>query len=138
MSHSTVLVVLRPDKSRAVTDVEHALELALAPFDENLEVRPYRKYIENWQDQYGNALKYRTENPARVKALDELNVTEVLSEYYEDEVHEETPEDGPVRYYSVSTYNPDSRWDWWVVGGRWKDRFPVAQEPLTDEQRNKI
>jgi hypothetical protein len=24
------------------------------------------------------------------------------------------------RAYSMSTYNPESMWDWWVIGGRWR------------------
>jgi hypothetical protein len=137
MSHSTVLVVLAPDAVKAAPDVNHALSLALARFDENLEVHPYRDYIEKWQDEYGNALKYRTRHSGKIKALDELDVAEVLSEYCGYQVFEDSPDDGPVRYYSMSTYNPDSRWDWYVIGGRWKDRFPY-RENLTPEQRSSL
>lgn len=31
------------------------------------------------------------------------------------------------RLYSDSTYNPESKWDWWVIGGRWSGYFNVAQ-----------
>lgn len=34
----------------------------------------------------------------------------------------------------ISQYNPDSKWDWWVVGGRWSDTFesvPNAGETFT-------
>lgn len=28
------------------------------------------------------------------------------------------------RAYEVSTYNPEAKWDWYSVGGRWSDYFP--------------
>uniref|UniRef100_UPI00052720DB hypothetical protein n=1 Tax=Streptomyces sp. NRRL F-6674 TaxID=1463877 RepID=UPI00052720DB len=27
------------------------------------------------------------------------------------------------RAYTVSTYNPKSKWDWWQIGGRWTGYF---------------
>lgn len=36
--------------------------------------------------------------------------------------------DGDGRAYTLSTYNPDSRWDWWTVGGRWTGYFRVRPE----------
>lgn len=27
------------------------------------------------------------------------------------------------RAYTWSRYNPDSKWDWWVIGGRWRNKF---------------
>jgi hypothetical protein len=42
---------------------------------------------------------------------------------------EDIGEDGEV----YSTYNPDSRWDWWVVGGRWEDVYRDSQcEPVAE------
>ena len=29
------------------------------------------------------------------------------------------------RIYDWTTYNPNSRWDWWVVGGRWTGYMPL-------------
>lgn len=29
------------------------------------------------------------------------------------------------RAYTLSTYNPDSKWDWYQIGGRWSGYFPV-------------
>lgn len=36
------------------------------------------------------------------------------------------------RAYTYSTYNPNSKWDWYQVGGRWSGYFPVKQ-PLDME-----
>lgn len=32
------------------------------------------------------------------------------------------------RAYTMSTYNPDSKWDWWSIGGRWLGYFPYQPE----------
>lgn len=37
------------------------------------------------------------------------------------------------RAYTLSTYNPDSKWDWYQVGGRWSGYFPVKQPLDLDE-----
>ena len=67
MSHFTCIVAIdgSVDSGQPLRD---AVEAALAPFDENIEVSPY---IDKTQ---GNVL---------------------------------------------TTYNPESQWDWWVIGGRW-------------------
>ena len=37
------------------------------------------------------------------------------------------PESG--RAYRMSTYNPESKWDYWSIGGRWSGYFIVKDEP---------
>lgn len=70
MSHFTVTVALAAD----VTDVNAALEAALAPFDENAEV--------------------------------------------------EEVEEGGETYW----HNPNAKWDWWTIGGRWRGRFLIQED----------
>lgn len=127
MSHFTVLVVLPPTPPDKVDD---ALNTALAPFDENLEVTPYKEYVTDWQADYESALAYFTENPKEKPAgLDELSAADVLSAYHGDDVHEESkPDSDVVMFYTWRTYNPQSKWDWWTVGGRWRDYFPVKYD----------
>ena len=36
------------------------------------------------------------------------------------------------RAYTWSTYSPDSKWDWYQIGGRWSGYFPVKQ-PIVSE-----
>ena len=33
----------------------------------------------------------------------------------------------------MSTYNPESKWDWWTVGGRWNGYFKPEWDPTKDE-----
>lgn len=52
---------------------------------------------------------------------------------------QEDPDDGErlhydaetERAYTWSTYNPDSKWDWWVIGGRWTGYFRL--KAVTDD-----
>lgn len=32
------------------------------------------------------------------------------------------------RAYTMSTYNPESKWDYWRIGGRWKDYFVYREQ----------
>jgi hypothetical protein len=124
MSHFSVVVCLPPMDADKVSD---ALDAVLAPYDENMVTEPYREYIEDAPKLWETALKWYSDNPDRKPAgLDELSIPAVLSDYRSTEVFEEHPADSPVAlYYSLSTYNPKSKWDWWTVGGRWGRYFPV-------------
>lgn len=35
----------------------------------------------------------------------------------------------------TSTYNPNSKWDWWVIGGRWSDSLPLKNGGYADFAR---
>jgi len=32
----------------------------------------------------------------------------------------------------MTTYNPDSKWDWWVIGGRWTGQLDADYDPRKD------
>lgn len=34
------------------------------------------------------------------------------------------------RAYSWTSYNPNSKWDWWLIGGRWRRHFLSVPEPM--------
>jgi len=42
----------------------------------------------------------------------------------DDRLHYEPETD---RAYTLSTYNPESKWDYWRIGGRWGDYFPAKE-----------
>jgi hypothetical protein len=115
MSHYTVLVAIDPtDPSRP------NLEAALAPFDENMEVEPYREYETGEPADY-----WSWEKTADVPEPTWAQVAEFHNAKYDDEpLHV----DDEGRAYTVSTYNPKSKWDWWSVGGRWTGWFQVRPE----------
>ena len=98
MSHFVVAVFHREDQD---------VNKLLAKYDENLMVEPYVRFTkeqaiqhckENWSDEY---LKGKS---------DEKLWSELAKRY--DNI---TDEDGNI----YTTYNPDSKWDWYQIGGRW-------------------
>lgn len=160
MSHFTVIVC---------TDGPDSLEKALAPFDENREVEPYRDYEEGGPTEcwlYG-ALKrasedfaagtgllpykpdeigwssssskkthaeQRQEQAADAKLFQSLpdpitwaDIAKVHNERYGDE-SDPILVDDEGRAYTMSTRNPDAKWDWYQVGGRRGGYFPYKQE----------
>lgn len=51
-------------------------------------------------------------------------VIELYKRYFDNESTEEMFYDEELdRMYTMSTYNPASQWDWYVIGGRWKGRL---------------
>lgn len=124
MSHFVVLVALAP-----TDDVDEALDKALAPFDEELEVEPYREYMDDGMAKYHRAVEYYNENPDQHGEWDDSDVIAVLSAYMGESV---AVDDG--RYYTLSTYSPRSKWDWYQVGGRWNKYFPYRAEAIMDDR----
>jgi len=121
MTHFTVTVC---------TEDPEKLEVALAPFSEELEVEPYKDYSvsdeptpeKQWDadDIYPDGIpdgltwqRYAADHNAHYKLTEDDNAGEYM---YVDE-------DG--KPYTMSTYNPKSRWDFWQVGGRWTGRYVI-------------
>lgn len=119
MSHYTVAVITK----------DGDYEKALAPFSEHLAVKPYIKktkadIINDLREQYAN-----TEKQAKEQNNDQLlyflrthydftSDNEALFQSYKkcnQEYGYTFDEDGN----QLTTYNPDSKWDWYSVGGRW-------------------
>lgn len=154
MSHSTVTVALPGHLPPEPEIIREALTAALEPFNENTEVERYvaatreqiiakgREEIAEFRDgRYAEYLKdpqaYREkfphaaeahfayldgtgENggfPAKLKWTDEQIHADALR--YEDE--DDIGPDGEI----YSTYNPQSKWDWYSIGGRWPEYWRV-------------
>lgn len=115
MSHFTVAVI---------TDKIENLESMLAPYDEDIEVEPYisetkEQLIKKGKERKERALKQKEEG----KELDKWDLRYINAQtdeelykevIYDDETYDEN---GNL----LSTYNPDSRWDWYSIGGRWRN-----------------
>lgn len=146
MSHSVVIVT--NTQKRSVGD-------QLAPFDENREVPAYdrecycvgqnarRRARELAQKQLGTSIdKLREEYWAmpeneRPKWSDHIKELVELEEKLEKEqpdYNKPDPDDNEdedschgTGFYK-STYNPDSKWDWYQVGGRWSGYFKIKPD----------
>lgn len=88
----------------------------LAPYSEHIQVEPY--FCEDdgeWILEWGRkeAAKKGIENPT----LEQMAAA-ISSEGEQYEVR-----DGKLGH--ISTYNPRSKWDWYLTGGRWTGYFPL-------------
>lgn len=115
MSHFSVVVCI---------DDPSKLEAALAPFDENLEVEAYRDYESGEPKDYWAVNRLREENGLNPDdaTLTWAQVAEAFNARYPDEGEPMlVAEDG--RAYTMSTRNPEAKWDYWRIGGRWGGYF---------------
>lgn len=134
MSHFTVLVI---------HEEHETLEYLLAPFDENVSVPRYKERAS--EENVQQAIKFFTENPTNLandnlplSILDDLTIAgksvaataTLLGSYVRsDSRMAGHDKDG---YFTWSTYNPQSKWDWYVVGGRWSNYFDLKPECVDD------
>ncbi len=102
MSHFSLAVFHYPGK---------CIDLLLEPFYEGAEVEKYVDYTRQEAIDYARANLRGYENASDDKCW------EVMA-------HEAkgTDEDGNI----YSTCNPDAKWDWWEIGGRWSGLLKVG------------
>lgn len=127
MSHFTVLVITK----------DGDYESALAPFDENLEVDPYiertrQQIIDELKERYKKSLEkedsYITKYYADVDWNNDDSIIAAYRDFHDDEDFDEQGNE-------LSTYNPDSQWDWYSLGGRWNGSLKLkAPTNLTAEE----
>lgn len=146
----------------------------LAPFDENLEVDPYRKYVEDdkpgdywWvrsmrrgAEHYREGTGIKPYNPkmfASFRTSESRQIAEEQRAEFAEDAHwaerlgddptwetvvslysEKYPDDGDgerlhydaeqCRAYTMSTYNPKSKHDWYELGGRWTGYYKLRDD----------
>lgn len=109
MSHYAVAVFHEADQS---------IDELLAPYDENLEVEPYVRFTRE------EAIQYARDNYKSYKDATDDKCWECMAE------GRDTDDDGNI----LTTYNPDSKWDWYQEGGRYSGLLKVDGEEM-DEAR---
>lgn len=123
MTHYTVAIIIPP----SISDVHGFIEEQMRPYDEAIQVAPYVCY---------------SVEQAAADIADELHRLELIVNRQEpmydldkcknsiEQLRRTTPQQ---RYQErlthfdrfnrkgepLSTYNPASKWDWYVIGGRW-------------------
>lgn len=98
MTHFVALVV---------AETVDEIKALVAPYDENMDVEPYFEPVD-----VERMVEYANEKGE--KFTDPIDLVE-----WWDGKPGVLNEDGEIGY--MSTYNPDSKWDWYSVGGRWSD-----------------
>jgi hypothetical protein len=105
--HYCSFVMIGPD-----INIEDAVQEALAPFDSNATVEPYRVWMTH-ADVRRMAKHYRI-HPAKLHDL-----AKQMADW--------TGCQGGVDWrglYRLTADNPDGRWDWYEIGGRWDGYIP--------------
>lgn len=100
MSHFSVLVIGDNPEGQ------------LAPYDENAEVPRYKSYEDRDPDSWPRSHAVK----GGIEADDDAAVAAFLNKEWDDDEPYEVDEKGLYRW---STYNPQSKWDWYELGGRW-------------------
>lgn len=114
MSHSTVLII------------GEDAEKMLAPYDENTEVEPYRKYDDAETPQDHWLFKTGCEEGGLAGDVGWPEYVGFINKRYgHDDSDEYQYDPERDRMYELSTYNPLSRWDWYQLGGRWTGFFKL-------------
>ena len=110
MSHFTVLVIGDDYVGQ------------LAPYDEELEVDPYRRYADTKDLEWYFRVYAEHNKDAEEPDLEAL--ASFLTEHWGEEWLYE-PQGG---IYQMSTFNPVAKWDWYAVGGRWAGYFKLKKK----------
>lgn len=139
MSHFATLVLIPP--STPPDAIDSAVAALLEPFDENIEVEAYptdcyckgslaQRAGRVAADQEVGPLHELTERYWALPEADRPDLTEYLASYQAvadraERAHPLYQQPDPAckecegTGSRLTTYNPDSQWDWWVIGGCW-------------------
>lgn len=136
MSHYTLLALVPgylaqsgqpadPDTGER-TSLREYLEDLLEPFDEGARVEPYLKEV-SWfysRQRLADAglLTIAEGDPGFIEAYVQAYNADPASWLADGKPLVATA----GKAYEWSTYNPKSKWDWWVIGGRWSGSMPSA------------
>ena len=153
MSHYTVLAIIRKDSRQTLGEL-------LAPYDENKRVEPYveKTKAQLIAEQIQDVEKHRRSHEAALKlseeeysaAVDKENLyrnydlmkgklprgygsidltdEDALFKLVKRQYGRELNENGDL----ISTYNPNSKWDWYSVGGRWAGQLRMKNGAPVD------
>ena len=121
MSHFCGLVILTPEYEKELDD-------AIEKYSESIEVPEYL-VREVSVDEKKNFVKYYTGKKFYTKKSFEKLYAEKGADWNSNNWKKN--EKGVWQIYS--TYNPDSKWDWWCLGGRWTNCIKTKKGEFVDE-----
>ena len=111
------------------------LDDIMSPFYEELEVEPYKEYTS--RKSFDSAVKWFAEKKETFESTEKmLEQWHGGEHFFDGELSNVLDEEADTGYYSWTTQNPNSHWDWWVVGGRWKNYF--THEDSEDTGKNTV
>lgn len=96
--------------------IHEAVTRLLAPYDENLSVPPYKVYLH--REDLGRMASHSNTSPQDLaKLASHMDDWGAGCEGGADE----------QGLYQLSTSNPQAKWDWWEIGGRWNGEVRAAR-----------
>lgn len=122
MSHFTVLVIGE--------DIENQL----APFNEDIVLPPYKVGEVPEEDKLRFIKYYNKEFDSEKENIDE-KFNSLYKEFGDDWNSNSWKKDSQGIWVEYSTYNPNSKWDWYSIGGRWSDFFKLKNGKYADEAK---
>lgn len=136
-------------------DNGRTVEELLAPYDENIVYAPYvlytreqaiakiRKEIEDYKNgpytEYVSSPKKYEESHPNAEHINYLkNKFPKKLEWTDDECYEDMKgrfDEDMIKLNGdlLSTYNPNSKWDWYTIGGRWNNYLKTLSGETTNE-----
>lgn len=125
MSHYLVGVIVDD-----ISNIESEVEKILAPYNENMEVEPYIYKTKAEIIAEGRASKeeYSHRDSKDIKDwMKPYLEAHTDGQLYRLEIEGVAKKDIDKNGNLLSTYNPNSKWDWYSIGGRWDDENNVVQ-----------
>lgn len=110
MSHYTVGIIIKKENLKDPSYLDFCVEKALEPFDENLDVSPY-EISETSKERLQQWYEHCMENEEKQISLIEFAENRGYTIKGKDII--------------CTTYNPNSKWDWYEIGGRWNNSIPL-------------
>ena len=133
MSHFSLLVKIPVGDWNPATigdSAEAVLEPVMAPFNEQTEDSEFIEFEEMEPEELAKGDKMWREGTSEYgdtkgkKYRDGYaTFAEFVMGYYGYGRRDEADEDSPFGRW----FNPNAKWDWWVIGGRWKAMLPVRK-----------
>lgn len=120
MTHFTVMVRYEGD----IENVEKEVERLLEPFDENKNVPKYKEYIskESWNRALEHFKIPQPLSPSGVTIVEPELTPKQFKDYFG-----ETGGKDEKGHFHWTTYNPQSKWDWYQIGGRWEGMLKLKE-----------
>lgn len=121
MSHFCGLVILTPEYEKELDD-------AIEKYSENIEMPEYL-LREVSVEEKKNFVKYYTGK----KSYTKKSFEELYAEKGDEWNGNRWKKNEKDVWQIYSTYNPDSKWDWWVLGGRWSNCIKTKKDEFVNE-----
>ncbi|MEL7243051.1 MAG: hypothetical protein AAGM40_11990 [Cyanobacteria bacterium J06573_2] len=125
MTHFTALIILPPD----TRDIHQKVVELLNPYYSELDVEPYKEYLNQEELQteieYLSTLSKEDINKLAIEyELSGQNIIKDLAKINLDWCEEDIAGIDEYGEYKITTYNPQSKWDWY--------RFIEAEQSIRD------